>query len=266
MIARPDPDSPLVARFVVSPNYGERRGLSRPDSLVLHYTGMPTGEAALKTLTDAASEVSAHYLIWEDGSIDQLVAERDRAWHAGRSSWKGETDLNSASIGIEIVNPGHDGGSPPFPDPQIEATIALTRDICARWAITPERVLAHSDIAPARKRDPGEAFPWARLWRCGVGHWTRSAPVTGAPLFAHGEEDPPVRALQAMLALYGYGVEITGVYDRQTRQVVAAFQRHFRPERVDGEADASTAATLKALIDGLGGGVTPRPRLRSGSR
>ena len=109
-------------------------------------------------LTDPASEVSAHYLIWEDGSIDQLVAERDRAWHAGRGAWKGESDLNSASIGIEIVNPGHDGGSPPFPDPQIEATIALARDLCARWAIAPERVLAHSDIAPSRKRDPGEAF------------------------------------------------------------------------------------------------------------
>ena len=101
--------------------------------------------------------------------------------------------------------------------------------LCARWAIAPERVLAHSDIAPARKRDPGEAFPWATLWRSGVGHWTEPAPLTGSPLFAHEEEGPPVRALQAMLALYGYGVEITGVYDRQTRQVVTAFQRHFRP-------------------------------------
>jgi N-acetylmuramoyl-L-alanine amidase len=247
------PDSPLVARFVASPNFGERRGYNRPDCLILHYTGMPTGEAALTALTDPAAEVSSHYLIWEDGAIDQLVAERNRAWHAGRGSWKGETDLNSASIGIEIVNPGHEGGSPPFPERQIEATIALARDICARWAIATERVLAHSDTAPARKRDPGEAFPWGALWRGGVGHWTEPAPLAGSPLFAHAEEGPPVRALQAMLALYGYGVEITGVYDRQTRQVVAAFQRHFRPERVDGEADAATAATLKALIDGLGG-------------
>jgi N-acetylmuramoyl-L-alanine amidase len=216
---------------------------------------MPTGEAALKALTDPACEVSAHYLVWEDGSIDQLVEESNRAWHAGRGSWKGETDLNSASIGIEIVNPGHDGGSPPFPDRQIEATSALARDIGVRWAIAPERVLAHSDIAPARKRDPGEAFPWEALWRSGVGHWTSPAPIAGSPLFAYEEEGPPVRALQAMLALYGYGVELTGSYDRQTRQVVTAFQRHFRPERVDGEADASTAATLKALIDGLGGGI-----------
>jgi N-acetylmuramoyl-L-alanine amidase len=253
MRTRPSPDSFLVGRFVPSPNYGDRRGYGRPNSLILHYTGMPTGEAALKALTDPASEVSAHYLIWEDGSIDQLVAESNRAWHAGKGSWKEESDLNSASIGIEIVNPGHDGGLPPFPERQIEATIALAQDITARWAIAPERVLAHSDVAPARKGDPGEAFPWATLWRNGVGHWTEPAPLTGSPLFAHEEEGPSVRALQAILALYGYGVEITGVYDRQTRQVVAAFQRHFRPERVDGEADPSTVATLKALIDGLGG-------------
>jgi N-acetylmuramoyl-L-alanine amidase len=243
MTTRLCPDSPLVARFAPSPNYGERRGYGRPNCLILHYTGMPTGEAALKALIDPACEVSAHYLVWEDGSIDQLVAERDRAWHAGRGSWKGETDLNSAS--------------PPFPDCQIEATIALAGDICSRWAIAPERVLAHSDIAPARKRDPGEAFPWGKLWRSGVGHWTEPAPRVGSPLFAHEEEGPSVRALQAMLALYGYGVEITGIYDRQTRQVVAAFQRHFRPELVDGEADASTAATLKALIDGLAGAPAP---------
>jgi N-acetylmuramoyl-L-alanine amidase len=251
MNPQPSADSALVARFVASPNYGARRGYSRPNCLILHYTGMPTGAAALKVLTDPASEVSAHYLVWEDGAVDQLVAESRRAWHAGKGSWKGESDLNSASIGIEIVNPGHDGGLPPFPDRQIEATIALVRDIGARWAIAPERVLAHSDIAPSRKRDPGEVFPWGALWRNGVGHWTEPAPLKGRLLFAHEEEGAPVRALQAMLALYGYGVEITGVYDRQTRQVVAAFQRHFRPELVDGEADASTIATLKALIDGL---------------
>jgi N-acetylmuramoyl-L-alanine amidase len=253
MTALTSPDSSLAGRFVASPNRGERRGYGRPNCVILHYTGMPTGEAALKALTDPASEVSAHYLVWEDGLVDQLVAESDRAWHAGKGRWKGEIDVNSASIGIEIVNPGHDGGLPPFPDRQIDATIALTRDICARWAIPPQRVLAHSDVAPARKRDPGEAFPWEALWRNGVGHWTKPAPLSGSALFAHEEEGPPVRALQAALALYGYGVEITGVYDRQTRRVVGAFQRHFRPERVDGEADASTLATLKALIDGLGG-------------
>ncbi len=246
------PDSLLARRFIASPNYGQRRGHARPDCLILHYTGMPTGEAALARLVDPASEVSAHYLIWDDGAIDQLVAESARAWHAGRAHWKGESDLNSASIGIEIVNPGHDGGSPPFPDRQIAATIALARELCARLRIAPERVLAHSDVAPARKRDPGEAFPWERLWREGVGSWTEPAPLRGGPIFGHEEEGPPVRALQAMLALYGYGVELTGIYDRQTRCALAAFQRHFRPGRVDGEADASTVATLKALIERLG--------------
>jgi N-acetylmuramoyl-L-alanine amidase len=243
------PDSPLAAGFVVSPNFGDRRG--RPNCLILHYTGMPTGQAALDRLTDPASEVSCHYLVWEDGRIDQLVAEDARAWHAGKAFWKGETDLNSVSIGIEIVNPGHDGGSPPFPDRQIAATIALGRDCLSRRKIRPERVLGHSDVAPGRKRDPGELFPWRRLWEGAVGHWVEPAPVSGQALFRHEENGPPVRALQAMLALYGYGIELTGVYDRRTRAVVEAFQRHFRPERADGEADASTVATLKALIERL---------------
>jgi N-acetylmuramoyl-L-alanine amidase len=257
MSATRPPDSPLAARFLNSPNRGERRGRGRPDCLILHYTGMATGEAALRVLLDPSSDLSAHYFVWEDGAIDQLVAEEDRAWHAGKGSWKGESDLNSASIGVEIVNPGHDGGSPPFPERQIAAAIALARDICARWGIASERVLGHSDIAPARKQDPGEAFPWEQLWRAGVGRWIEPAPISGGALFAREEEGPPIRALQAMLALYGYGVEITGVYDRQTRQAIAAFQRHFRPRRVDGEADASTVATLKALIDGAG--RTTRP-------
>jgi N-acetylmuramoyl-L-alanine amidase len=252
MTTRPSPDSPLVARFVASPNHGERRGCGRPDCLILHYTGMPTGGAALKVLLDPVSELSAHYFVWEDGVIDQLVAESDRAWHAGKAQWKDERDLNSASIGVEIVNPGHVGGSPPFPERQVAAAIALGRDVCARWAIAPERVLAHSDVAPARKQDPGEVFPWEQLWRAGVGHWTKPAPLSGGALFAHAESGPPVRVLQAMLALYGYGMEITGVYDQQTRHAVVAFQRHFRQARVDGEADASTVATLKALIEGLG--------------
>jgi N-acetylmuramoyl-L-alanine amidase len=243
------PDSALAAGFVASPNFGERRG--RLNCLILHYTGMPTAQAALDRLTDPASEVSSHYFVWEDGRIDQLVAEEARAWHAGRACWKGESDLNSVSIGIEIVNPGHDGGLPPFPDRQMAAMAALGRDLVSRWKIPPERVLAHSDVAPGRKRDPGELFPWRRLWEGGVGHWVDPVPVSGQALFRHEEDGPPVRALQAMLALYGYGIELTGIYDRRTRVVVEAFQRHFRPERADGEVDASTVATLKALIEGL---------------
>jgi N-acetylmuramoyl-L-alanine amidase len=212
---------------------------------------MPTGAEALAWLRSPASDVSAHYFVWEDGRIVQLVGEDRRAWHAGVGVWKGERDINSASIGVEIVNPGHDGGSPPFPDAQIAAVIGLLRDIGERHAIRPERVLAHSDIAPARKIDPGERFPWEALWRQGVGHWTAPAPIGGGPVLRRGAEGPPVRALQAMLALYGYGVEISGVYDKQTEQYVTAFQRHFRPERVDGEADRSTVETLRRLVEAL---------------
>ena len=250
MTAGRAPDSPLASAFAASPNFGERRRARGPDCLILHYTGMPTADGAFARLLDPASEVSAHYFVYEDGKVVQLVAERDRAWHAGKGHWKGESDLNAASIGIEIVNPGHDGGSPPFPEGQIAATIALARDILSRWTIAPERVLAHSDVAPQRKRDPGEAFPWRLLHQRGVGHWVEPVAISGGPLFGHEEEGPPVRALQAMLALYGYGLELTGVYDRNTRAVIAAFQRHFRPEQVDGEADASTVGTLKALIEG----------------
>jgi len=242
------PDSAFASAFLASPNHGARRGYARANCVILHYTGMPRGDQALNWLCDPTSEVSAHYFVRESGDTIQLVGEDRRAWHAGAGSWKGETDVNSASIGIEIVNPGHDGELPPYPDPQIEAVIALVSDICARLDIAQERVLAHSDVAPGRKRDPGEHFPWERLARAGVGHWTEPPPPLDDPLFAHGEEGPSVRALQAMLALYGYGVELTGVLDQQTRNVLAAFQRHFRPVRVDGEADSSTIETLRALI------------------
>jgi N-acetylmuramoyl-L-alanine amidase len=251
MTAEPIPDSPTAGAFLPSPNFGERRGGARPDCIILHYTGMPTAESALALLRDPASQVSAHYFVWENGEVAQLVAEDKRAWHAGAGFWSGASDLNSASIGVEIVNPGHDGDLPPFPPRQIDAVVALCRDIAARRFIPPERILAHSDVAPERKRDPGEKFPWGALARAGVGHWSEPARIDGGALFRMGEEGPPIRALQAMLALYGYGVELSGVYDRRTRAVVAAFQRHFRPERVDGEADASTIATLRALIDCL---------------
>ena len=262
MTARP-PDSPLVDRFVPSPNFGERRGYGQPNCLILHYTGMPTGEAALKALTDPACEVRR--IIWSGKTAPSTNWWRSATGPGMRakSSWKGETDLNSASIGIEIVNPGHDGGSPPFPDRQIEATIALLRDIARAGRSRPS---GFSPIPTSLRRASAireKLFPGRTLWRSGVGHWTEPAPLAGSPLFAHEEEGPPVRAVQAMLALYGYGVEITGIYDRQTRQVVAAFQRHFRPERVDGEADASTMATLKALIDGLTRASNRRGSLRT---
>ena len=254
----PTPDSPLTEKFVASPNHGARL-VGPTDALILHYTGMPTGEAALELLTTGQGGVSCHYLVWEDGRIWQLVAEDFRAWHAGRSFWAGETDMNSRSIGVEIVNPGHRdglpsrpheifGGCPPYPEPQIAAVIALCRDICARAKIPPQRVLAHSDIAPSRKADPGELFPWKRLHAAGVGLWVEPSEIRPGPSYEPGALGPPVAALQHMLASYGYGVEVTGVYDHATRDVVAAFQRHFRPEKVDGIADVSTLETLRALL------------------
>jgi N-acetylmuramoyl-L-alanine amidase len=241
-----NPDSALVVHCQNSPNHGER--LAPIDAVILHYTGMATGEAALELLCDPAAQVSCHYLVWEDGRVWQLAPESRRAWHAGKSLWTGESDLNSRSIGIEIVNPGHDGGAPPYPEAQIEAVIALCRDISARHAIAPQRVLAHSDIAPGRKMDPGEIFPWPALYRAGVGHWVAPAPIRAGPVYEPGAMGPPVAALQALLAEYGYGVKPNGVYDEAMRDVVAAFQRHFRPAQVDGIADVSTVETLRALL------------------
>jgi N-acetylmuramoyl-L-alanine amidase len=242
------PDSPVAATFIPSPNYGERRGGRRPDMLILHYTGMPDAREALEWLCNPASQVSAHYFVFEDGDVVQLVSEARRAWHAGAGSWDGETDINSRSIGIEIANPGHDGGLPPFPAAQIATVIALARDIAGRWSIPPERVLAHSDVAPGRKQDPGERFPWARLHAEGVGHWVDPAPIDNSSQLSRGDRGKPVEELQAMLASYGYGSPRTGAFDEAIEAVVAAFQRHFRPARVDGVADASTLATLRELI------------------
>jgi N-acetylmuramoyl-L-alanine amidase len=235
------------ARPRPSPNFGERRAGCAPDALILHYTGMETGEGAENWLCSPQSEVSSHYLVHEDGSVVQMVRERDRAWHAGAGSWKGRSDVNSFSIGIEIVNPGHLTCCPPYPDAQIAAVIALARDICARWEIPPERVLAHSDIAPSRKSDPGEHFPWALLAAEGVGHFVEPAPLGGGRFLSEGDRGQPVEALQSMLALYGYPIEVTGFFDSPMRDVVAAFQRHFRPALVDGIADRSTIATLHRL-------------------
>lgn len=234
-----------------SPNFGERRDGKKVSILLLHYTGMPDGPGAEDWLCDPASEVSCHYIVHEDGRIVQMVREADRAWHAGAGQWAGETDVNSCSVGIEIVNPGHPGGLPEFPAVQIDAVIALSRGIVERHAIAPERVLAHSDVSPGRKLDPGEKFPWDVLARAGVGRFVTPSPIDGGPFLSQGEVGPPVEALQSMLALYGYGIEISGRYNERTRVVVEAFQRHFRPARVDGIADRSTVETLHNLLGGL---------------
>lgn len=230
-----------------SPNHDARPAEVPVDILLLHYTGMISAQAAIDRLCDRGAMVSCHWLVDEDGRIVRLVEESRRAWHAGLSCWKGATDINARSVGIEIVNPGHEFGYRDFPDRQIDAVIALARDILARHPIPPQRVLAHSDVAPARKTDPGERFPWERLHRAGIGHWVEPEPVTEGPVLGPGDHGPPVAALRNDLAGYGYCLEAGDDYDMATQTVVAAFQRHFRPARVDGIADASTRATLLRL-------------------
>ena len=241
------PDEPS-AEVRVSPNFGPRREVPGPDMIVLHYTGMATGAGAEAWLCDPASEVSSHYLVHEDGRIVQMVRESDRAWHAGKGSWFGRADINSCSVGIEIVNPGHTLGYPGFPRRQVKAVIGLCKGIIRRHAIPAQRVLAHSDVAPGRKIDPGEKFPWQVLFAAGVGHMVTAAPIRRGAVLTAGNAGAEVEALQSMLALYGYGVEITGAFDRQTEIVVEAFQRHFRPRLVDGVADGSTIRTLERLL------------------
>jgi N-acetylmuramoyl-L-alanine amidase len=234
-----------------SPNHGERAGGRKPDMILLHYTGMPTPDGALEWLCRDESQVSSHYFVGEDGAVLQLVPEERRAWHAGKSYWQGETDINSVSIGIEIANAGHPGGLPEYPQEQIQAVIELCRDCGQRWSIAPERVLGHSDVAPIRKVDPGEKFPWAGLHRAGVGHWVEPAPIAGGRFFQRGDRGQPVEALQSMLSLYGYATEITGEFSDKTAGDVEAFQRHFRPARIDGIADYSTIDTLHRLLASL---------------
>jgi N-acetylmuramoyl-L-alanine amidase len=243
------PDSPLVDEIRPSPNHQPRRGVARPDILLLHYTGMATTQAALERLCDPGPQVSSHYLVFEDGRIFQLVPEARRAYHAGASHWEGSTDINSRSVGIEIGNQGHDWGCPPFPNAQIERVIALCRDIVARWSIAPWRVLAHSDIAPNRKRDPGEVFPWRALAAAGVGAFVEPEPIVRGGALCPGDHGEAVARLQRMLADYGYGITASGHYDAATHEIVTAFQRHFRPARVDGIADLSTVRTLERLAE-----------------
>ncbi len=219
--------------------------------ILLHYTGMASGEAALARLCAADSKVSAHYVVFENGRIVQCVPEERRAWHAGVSSWAGETDINSRSIGIEIVNPGHEFGYRDFPLRQAAAMISLCKSILTRRGpISSDRILAHSDVAPQRKQDPGERFPWHLLGESGIGHWVRPAPLDlEGQSFRRGDSGEGVARMQRSLHSYGYGIAETGNYDDLTRDVVTAFQRHFRPARVDGIADPSTLLTLRALIE-----------------
>jgi N-acetylmuramoyl-L-alanine amidase len=238
------------AEVIASPNHGERVDSAAPDSIILHYTGMPSEEAAISWLCNPDSQVSSHYLVRENGDVVQMVPESRRAWHAGKSFWAGATDMNSRSIGIEIANAGHPS-LPDYPQKQIEAVAQLCLDCAKRWSITPDRVLAHSDIAPVRKVDPGEHFPWAQLHQMGVGHWVEPAPLGGGRFFSQGDQGQPIEALQSMLSFYGYNIEINGEFNAETVGVVKSFQLHFRQAKVDGVADSSTIDTLHRLLVSL---------------
>lgn len=238
----------LPHRIQTSPNFGKRGFGQKPTLLILHYTGMKDAQAACDWLCDERSEVSSHYLIDDQGGIVQLVDEANRAWHAGLSCWHDETDINSASIGIEIQNLGHAGGSPEFPYVQMQAVAGLCKDIVQRHEISARNVLAHSDVAPGRKADPGEKFDWGFLFNNGVGHWVKPEPISGGSFLQMGDQGDPVMALQGMLRLYGYDIEASGTFEARTKIVVEAFQRHFRPTKVDGVADQSTVITLHRLL------------------
>jgi len=246
-----DPDAGCVDEVRQAANFGDRVSGMPLDMIILHYTGMESGEAALDWLCNPESGVSCHYFVDEAGKITQLVREESRAWHAGKSCWKGEDDINSRSIGIEIVNPGHEFGYRDFPESQINAVMKLCLDCGNRLHIPPQNVLAHSDVAPTRKEDPGERFPWDRLYRAGIGHWVEPENVASGRYLQRGDTGEPVEALQSMLALYGYVIDITGQYDELTLACVTAFQRHFRQQKVDGVADYSTLATLHKLLGSL---------------
>jgi N-acetylmuramoyl-L-alanine amidase len=224
----------MMIDLLHSPNQDARPEGTSIDMLVLHYTGMKTADGALARLCDPAAKVSAHYTIDRDGHVYAHVAEPRRAWHAGISFWAGARDINSRSIGIELINPGHEFGYVPFAQAQIAALIELGQAIMRRHAIVPSRVLGHSDIAPMRKMDPGELFPWQYLSGYGIGVW---------PLPSSGD------SAAADLARYGYDP------DAAPDKAIGAFQRHFRPEKVDGAWDSQCGVLLAGLLAQTGQGA-----------
>ncbi len=214
-----------------SPNFDERSlGVSM---IVLHYTGMQDAQAAIDRLRDPAAKVSAHYLVAEDGTVLRMVAEDKRAWHAGKSRWRGIEDVNSASIGIEIVNPGHEFGYPPFPEQQIDALIPLVATIKERHGITRGNIVGHSDIAPKRKQDPGELFPWSRLAKLRL----------ALPRPTRNLMDPMWTDAGFLIALERFGYDVS-----DKLAAVVAFQRRFRPELIDGDIDGECRSILLALL------------------
>lgn len=225
---------------MLSPNFDTRDPATHLQFIVLHYTDMASGADALKRLCDPAAKVSAHYMVEEDGRIFRLVDESKRAWHAGQSFWRGVTDINSASIGIELVNPGHRNGYRAFPVAQIAALKTLLREICARHGLSLTLApLGHSDVAPLRKEDPGELFPWQALAQEGIGVW----PEPRAEDYGHADDNE----VQNLLRDIGYDCPATGSYDRPTRAALLAFQRRYHPDNLTGTPEPETVARLRAV-------------------
>lgn len=236
-------DMEIISR--PSPNF-DSRGNQPIDMLVLHYTDMDTTEAALARLVDPESRVSAHYVVSERGEVYQLVSETERAWHAGESHWRGSAAINARSIGIEIANRGHSNDYPDFPEVQMDAVIALCKDIIQRYNIPERNVVGHSDIAFLRKVDPGEKFDWRKLAKAGIGIFPNAKPVSGSEL-RRGDTGNTVIRLQTSLSNWGYGLKLDGKFGEKTECCVMAFQRHYRPEKLDGVWDNECAGILAAL-------------------
>jgi N-acetylmuramoyl-L-alanine amidase len=235
-----------------SPNFGDRPAAMPIDILLFHYTGMPTAAGALARLRDPAAKVSAHYLVDENGDIHALVPEEKRAWHAGASYWAGESDINSRSIGIEIVNPGHEFGYRDFPDAQIAAVEELSRRILARHSIPPSRVLGHSDVAPERKEDPGELFPWARLARAGIGVWLNTPETATLRPMARARGDDPARLMEHLAAI---GYRSAPATDETAGKIITAFQRHWLPAAIgsadEGRTTPQTVAAASQILSAM---------------
>lgn len=232
-----------------SPNFNDRPEHTLIDTLVIHYTGMKSAEAALNRLCDPKAEVSAHYCIEEEGTIHMLVDPTKRAWHAGISSWRGRENVNHFSIGIELINPGHEFGYRPFPEMQMNALLSLCSELVQRFPIEPRNVIGHSDIAPSRKQDPGELFNWKMLAEHHIGVWAESdKPLT--PILSPDNiiSVDAVKTLQNKLKRYGYAITADGVYDKETEAVIIAFKRHFCSESLDSSWNERSEHLLDQLL------------------
>lgn len=233
-----------------SPNFDSRPKDVLINLLVLHYTGMKTAEDALNHMCNPDSKVSAHYMIYEDGKIVQLVPEEKRAWHAGISCWHGRASLNDTSIGIEIVNPGHEFGYRPFTEEQMKSVIELSKDIISRNNIIPNNVVGHSDIAPTRKEDPGELFNWPLLAKEGIGLWPKKKIIWSPQtvICAPGDESKEVLIMQKSLRKYGYYIRTDGTFGSITERIVKSYKRHFVPEHLNVVWDKLSQYRIDNLI------------------